>query len=131
MSVLKRWLPVAAWSAVILLASSDLFSSQHTGAFLRDVLGVEIPPLLHMLLRKLGHLTGYGILGALALRAARVDFARPVLASFAIVLLVAGIDELHQSTIPSRGGSAWDVLLDVVGAAIAIGIMIRRRGQRP
>jgi len=53
-----------------------------------------------------------------------------VLASFAIVLLVAGIDELNQSTIPSRGGSAWDVLLDVVGAAITIWLMIRVQKEK-
>jgi len=130
MPVLKRWLPVVAWSAVILIASSDYFSAAHTGSFLRGLFGGDVPPLLHYALRKLGHLLGYGILGALALRAARVDLQRPVLAAFAIVVLVAAIDEAHQATVPSRGGTGWDVLLDVVGAAIAIGLMIRVQKYR-
>lgn len=126
MNVVKRWLPVVVWSAVILAVSSDWFSTDNTGAFLRNLLGRDLPWTLHIVLRKLGHLTGYGILGALALRAARVDFRRPVMVAFAIVILVASIDELHQATMRSRTGNAGDVLLDVVGAAIAIGLLVQK-----
>jgi VanZ family protein len=125
MSVLKRWLPVVAWSAVILLTSNDQFSAVHTGGWLRELFP-SLPEFLNIAFRKLMHLTGYGILGALAFRAAR---ALP--AAFAVVLLVACTDEWHQSLYASRGASPWDVLLDVVGAAIAIGLMIRVKQYRP
>jgi VanZ family protein len=124
MAVLKRWLPVVVWSAVILMTSNDRFSAAHTGGWLRDLFP-SMPELANIALRKLMHLTGYGILGSLAFRATRVDFQRAVPVAFAVVFLVACTDEWHQSLYASRGASPWDVLLDVVGAAIAIGLMIR------
>ena len=125
MSVLKRWLPVVAWSAVILLTSNDRFSAAHTGELLRVIFGIPVPEAINTAMRKLAHLTGYGILGALAWRAARVDFKRSLIAAFAVVLLVASIDEWHQSMVASRGGSGWDVLLDLIGASIAIWLFRR------
>src|ERR1051326_5299135 len=44
-------------------------------------------------------------------------------------LAVAGIDEWHQSFVPSRGASVYDVLLDTVGALMAnviIRFMVKR-----
>jgi len=143
-----RWLAAAAWTAILLAASSDLFSASHTGGLLRHLLGGLSPAAfdaVHMALRKIGHLVAYGIASVLYLRALRggVDGA-PVaraprsrstarwqpLAAVAMVLLVASIDELHQSTIPSRTGSPVDVLIDVTGATIAqllTGMEWRRR----
>jgi len=120
-----------AWSAVILFVSSDFFSARNTGAFLHDLLGRDVPYTLHIILRKLGHLLGYGILGALAFRAARVDIPRrPILSAFAVVLLVAGIDEMHQATLASRTGSGWDVVLDLIGASIAVWLLRRTHNNR-
>ena len=124
--MLRRWLPVAVWSAVLFVTSGDLFSAGHTGAAFRTIFGVELPFSLHVALRKLTHVLGYGILGALAYRAARIDFRRPLTASFAIVLFVAVVSEWFQSRFPSRTGTVWDVLLDVVGAALAI-LFLRAR----
>ena len=117
---------MAAWSAVLFLASGDLFSADHTGAALRTIFGVEIPFSLHVALRKLTHVLGYGILGMLAYRAALVDFRRPLPASFAVVVFVAALSEWFQSRFPSRTGTVWDVLLDVVGAALAIAFLRAR-----
>lgn len=121
MRVVMRWLPVVAWSAVILAASSDLFSAERSGFVLRAILGHDLPHLLHVAVRKLGHLLAYGFLGILALRAARSGAT-----SVIVVLLVAVIDELHQATLASRSGSPWDVLLDVVGGALAIAFLRAR-----
>ena len=135
MQFVWRWLPVVAWSAVILAASSDLFSAERSGSVLRAILGHELPHLLHVAVRKLGHLLAYGFLGILALRAARSgglqpadgsDGLKPVATSVIVVLLVAVIDEWHQSTLASRSGSPWDVLLDVVGGALAIAFLRAR-----
>lgn len=111
---------MVAWSAVILSTSNDQFSATHTGSLLRELFG--LPDVVNVMLRKLAHLTGYGILGVLAFWAGR---GKQWMMPFAVVILVASTDEWLQSSVPSRGGSPWDVLLDVVGAAIAIGIMIR------
>ena len=126
MSLLKRWLPVVVWSAVILLTSNNNFSSAHTGAWIDTIFGVAVPHFVNVAFRKTLHLTGYGILGALAWRATK----GAVLQALLVAVVVAGIDEWHQSTLAARRGSAWDVLLDVVGALIAIGLIIRVQQYR-
>lgn len=120
-----RWLAVAGWTAVILLASSDAFSARESGGMLAWLFGDLLSPAafasLHFALRKLAHLVAYGILGALAFRASlRVDVA------LLIAVAVAVIDEVNQSRIPTRTGSGWDVALDLVGAMLAVAIYRRR-----
>jgi VanZ like family len=115
MESLKRWLPVVAWSAVILIASGDEFSATQSGGWFRAVFGFDAPYWLHVAIRKLTHLVAYGILGFLALRASNTKRAAVIVA-----LVVAVIDETHQSTLITRTGSPWDVLLDVIGAWLAV-----------
>jgi VanZ family protein len=124
-------LPPILWSGVILAASSDLFSSSHTGNVLGEVLTwiVGHPltessfELLHFLLRKTAHLTAYGILGALWLRAIRSGRSgwswNWAASAVALAAAVALIDEWHQTFVPSRTGTRIDVLIDTIGAAIA------------
>ena len=78
---------------------------------------------MNVAMRKLAHVGAYGFLAFLTFRAARMDFRRPILAAFVVVLLIATIDEWHQSTTRLRGGSPWDVLLDLCGAAIAVSLI--------
>jgi VanZ family protein len=124
---LTYWLPALAWAAMILAASSDLFSASHTGSWiekLTSTLGHGLAPrtleLVNHILRKLGHLTAYGILSALSFRALRGEESRWTLrwaiGAVAMAILVASIDEFHQSFVPSRTGMWQDVLLDTVGA---------------
>ncbi|HEY0156550.1 MAG TPA: VanZ family protein [Thermoanaerobaculia bacterium] len=115
MRLLKLWLPVALWAALILSASNDSFSADETGGFLARLFGGEIPFVVHYAIRKGGHLVAYGILGALAFRA-----NRRLAVAFVVVLLVAAIDETNQGMTRLRTGSVWDVLLDLAGAALAI-----------
>jgi VanZ family protein len=129
------WLPPIAWATMILAASSDVFSASHTGGWIEILtswLGRSVSPaaldLLNHILRKLGHVTAYGILSALSFRALRGERPRwnPRWAISAIVLtaLVASVDEFHQSFIPSRTGTWHDVVLDTA-AAIVVQITIR------
>jgi VanZ family protein len=73
---------------------------------------------------KLLHAVGYAVLGVLALRAFHGGFSRPRLEPIlyaALVVIVWGIsDEFHQSFVPGRDASGWDVLADVVGFLIAV-----------
>lgn len=136
---MRCWLPVFLWTAVILAASSDLFSSRNTGSLLETLVVAivgykpESFPLLHAAVRKLGHLCEYAILGGLAFRAARGDrggFAIPwAVTAVAIALVVAGIDEWHQTFVPSRTGSPADVALDAAGASLAQ-MIVRVRTSR-
>lgn len=125
------------WTLAILATSTDLFSGAHTGSILATLFAHRLTPealhALNAVFRKCAHLTGYGILGALwfrALRGERRGWSWPwMLGAVAIAAAVAGIDEWHQSFVPSRGGTPWDVLLDTVGALMAnviIRFMVKR-----
>ena len=116
---------------VVLAASSAEFSAANTGSLIRSILAWLLPGLhphhvdvIHGVVRKLGHFTEYAILGALWFRGlARSGVARPPAAAWlALVISVACavVDETHQSFVPSRTGSARDVLLDSMGALAAI-----------
>ena len=72
---------------------------------------------------KLLHTIGYAGLGVLALRAFHGGFERPRLAATVyagLTVILWGIsDEIHQSFVPGRDATAWDVVADAVGFAIA------------
>jgi VanZ family protein len=74
--------------------------------------------------RKAAHLTVYGILAGLWLRAFLRERALPrstaSWTSLAITVAWACVDELHQTTVPTRTGSAMDVALDAMGAAAVL-----------
>ena len=139
--LIRYWLPVGLWMAAIFIASTDLFSGEHTHSVLGAVMDFFIPGLspeavafLNTVLRKLGHLTEYFILGWLLFRAFRADSPagwRPGWAvwTFAIAVLYAAGDEWHQGFVATRTASALDVGIDSIGAALAV--LVRRvRGTR-
>lgn len=116
MRLVRLWLPVILWAAVILSASNDSFSAGHSGGWLRRLLGREVPYAVHVTIRKMAHLLEYAILGALTWRA-----DRRVAIALGVAALVAITDETRQSFTVSRTGSPWDVGLDVIGAAVGVG----------
>lgn len=81
--------------------------------------------LLEHLVRKLGHVTEYMILGILTCSFLRRLTPRKVaLIALAICILYASSDEFHQMFVNGRGPAVTDVLLD--SAAAAAGICIIR-----
>jgi VanZ family protein len=78
--------------------------------------------------RKLIHATTYGVLWFLWWRALRHRGA-----AVAITLLYAISDEYHQTFVHGRHGSPLDVLIDMAGVAIAVGLSRRSRpaARRP
>jgi len=113
MRFLKQWLPVIVWAVVIVSASSDAFSSDHTRHWLEVLLRRDLPDAVNYGVRKASHVLEYAVLGALAWRADR----RLALA-IGIALAVASIDELRQTFTLTRTGSPWDVLLDGCGGTV-------------
>ena len=125
------WIPPIVWAAAIFAASTELLSSDQTGRLLAaGVNAVFGHPLsspqfaaLHFAVRKAGHLTEYFIFGWLLFRAIRGDRQgfdiRWALAAIVIAALYAASDEWHQSFVPLRTPSAWDVLIDTTGATLA------------
>ena len=81
-------------------------------------------PVAHLYWDKLLHAVGYAVLGVLALRAFHGGFWRlrlePTLYAALVVILWGISDEFHQSFVPGRDASPWDVLADVAGFAIAV-----------
>jgi VanZ family protein len=132
--VLARVAPPVLWMAVIAVFSGGLFASDETGAWLLPLLAKSFPwagpgqlHALHAALRKLGHLTEYGILGALWLRAFP-GHPRAERWAVALSVLYAGLDELRQGLAPNRSPSLLDVGVDAAGALVAVGCL--RPGSR-
>jgi hypothetical protein len=109
---LLRWLPVVVWAGLIFGLSSIPDLGTGLGGW-------------DLVLRKLAHAAEYAVLGALLQRA----LGRPWVA-FAAGALYAVSDELHQSFVPGREGSALDVALDAVGVAVGVAVWRRAWAQR-
>jgi VanZ family protein len=135
------WIPALLWMGVIAAESSDLFSSAHTGKLLYSLLSavwgsMDLPRFLvwHSLLRKAGHVFGYGLLNLLFFRAWRETLPSPLRSRWMLrwanaallgTILVAALDEWHQSYLPARTGTVRDVALDTC-AGLAVQFILWR-----
>jgi VanZ family protein len=142
--VFRAWIPALLWLAVIAWESTPMMSAGNTQRFLFVVIRFFDPQitifqlqLLNAVGRKLGHCFGYAMLSLLMLRAwwstlllprwaPQVPTLRAMLLCWSaraagIALLstaaVAGLDEWHQSFLPARTGTIYDVALDTMAAA--------------
>jgi VanZ family protein len=113
MGLVSRYAPPLAVMALIFALSATPDLSSGLGAW-------------DTLLRKLGHITIYGILWLTLARATR--WRRPVLASV-IAIAYAISDEVHQSFVEGRHGTAVDVTIDALGVGLAVlaWILVTRR----
>ena len=73
--------------------------------------------------RKIVHAASFGTLAYLWFWTLRGRFPHPMLAAAVISVLYAATDEFHQSFVPSRMASPWDVLIDTVGAALGLFVL--------
>jgi len=126
------WATTLAWTVTIYQLSTGTFAARFTEWMLREalgLLGITMSPasfdLLHHLVRKLAHLTEYGIYALLlygsfgggkdfAWHGRRAAWCAGIAAAYSL------IDELHQFFVPERGGSLLDSALDTTGAALAM-----------
>ncbi len=138
----KRLGPPLAWMALIMWFSTDRFSAENTRGMIGLFLQWFAPGLqpdefefIHGLVRKLAHLTEYGVLGLLWFRALGRDRAITLSAVAAVSLLIcvawAALDEWHQSFVPSRTASVVDVAIDSSGAFLAlVGMVVVKRNRK-
>jgi VanZ family protein len=139
----KNWLQAIAWACLISILSTDEFSSQHTSRFILPVLHWLFPrasadtlDLMHLIIRKMAHLTEYFIFSIFLFHGLRGKDRGWQLrwAIWAVVLAggYAALDEFHQVFVPSRHASPWDALIDTTGAAagqIALWLWHLRRAK--
>ena len=139
----KYWMPTLVWMALIFIGSTDVLSAEHTSRFLVPFLRWFDPHIswatlnaLQMAIRKLGHLTEYGILAALLWRGLRggTQWPRKMSTLLGVVLIGCAIfaasDEFHQSFIASRSSSVHDVIVDICGAVTGLLICVAVSGRK-
>jgi len=113
---LWRWLPLLIWMGLIFWLSSQTRS--------------EVPSfgVWDLLVKKGAHFLGYGLLALLAYfamageRSGSVE-KRPFLIALLITILYAMSDEWHQRFVPTRNGTAVDVLIDSLGGIAALAVL--------
>jgi VanZ family protein len=126
-----RYAPLFILTAVILLSSGYATMSETSrfiGPLLKFLFPAASPEFItfaHGLIRKAAHPCVYALLGFLASRAffySSHAFLRRSWHLFALifVFLVATIDEIQQSFVPTRTGIPSDVVLDLAGATVAV-----------
>jgi VanZ family protein len=134
-SLARYWLPVVIWMAVIFSASGDHQSFQRSSRIIGPLVHWLFPNISEARLnavvtavRKGAHVTEYAILGLLLWRALRKPARsdprpwswRAAGGGVGLVALYAASDEIHQTFVPSRQGSVWDVLIDTTGAVLGL-----------
>jgi VanZ family protein len=115
---------------VIAVESTEFMGADHTSAPLRwlyeHLFGTVSDHQwyqIHHFIRKSGHFVGYGLVALTWLRAwwmslPRIGFFKDALLALLGTAVVATSDEFHQSFLPNRTSSGWDVLLDCCGAVV-------------
>jgi len=123
LNILRYWLPVVLWMAVI--------------SYISSVPGSEFPDLGIVFADKIFHFTEYFILGVLLAKAISATSAgfktltrdkvfHIILISVIISLLYGMLDEFHQLFVAERGMDLLDLLSDVSGASIGAALFLYR-----
>jgi VanZ family protein len=116
--VILRWFPVLLIMLIIFLFSAKPSS--------------ELPnfDVADRIVKKAGHMVGYALLALSCWRALGFLPGRNWVA-WCLAILYAVTDELHQSFVPGRSPSIWDVMLfDNLGALISLGLFSLHKTQR-
>lgn len=127
------------WMAVMVHFSTQQWGGEQTESILATLLTWGFPALLahlspeqlstlNFVVRKGAHLMEYAILTLLSFSVGTIGLQRPwkSVLPWAWVgsALFAVTDEAHQSFVPNRGASPMDVLIDMTGALLAVGMIM-------
>ncbi|GMO00110.1 VanZ family protein [Parageobacillus thermoglucosidasius] len=136
---IQRWGFVVLWCIVIYCFSEfPLFTGENTKRILEAVLGYlpfghggdGASSPLNFIVRKLAHLTEFGILAVLVWRALepmRLAYA----GAWLFATMYAVTDEWHQSFEPGRTATPKDVAIDSCGALLGlIGVFLYMRWKK-
>jgi VanZ family protein len=112
MKIVRYWIPVITWMCVIFFFSS------------RQKVVVSEDNQLNFLFFKTLHVLEYYMLYFLSFRAVKYTWRNHpkgmwCIVAFAITILYAVTDEVHQLFVPTREGRLRDVIIDAGGAALS------------
>jgi VanZ family protein len=128
------WVPAALSVLMIALESTSTMSAANTSRWLYPLwvhlFGTPTPAhweQVHHLIRKTGHFVGYGLVSLAFFYSWRQTLHRMAVRRWTLwrrasvlavlcTLVIASLDEYHQSFLPSRTSSPRDVLIDLCGA---------------
>jgi VanZ family protein len=119
---------------VIFFASGDTRSVTHSSRIIEPLVHWLFPHLpadqiwpFVLFFRKCAHLTEYAVFALLLWRAIRAHSApttgwswRVARNAWLVVVVYASTDEFHQSFVPGRQASPWDVVIDSIGGAAGL-----------
>jgi VanZ family protein len=130
------WLPAMLSVVMIALESTATMSAANTSHWLYPFWVKFFGPLsdarwsqVHHLIRKTGHFVGYGVVSLaffyswrqtlyhMAVRGWSL-FRRASVLAVVSTVVIASLDEFHQSFLPSRTSSVFDVGIDFCGAVV-------------
>jgi len=113
----KRWIPAAAWMALIFVLSAQSMFPLPGVSWLDEVLRIA------------AHLLLYAALGFLLCRAVMPDGARSTSKVAAVLIWAAAYavsDEWRQSFVPGRDASLFDWAVDMLGALAGCAVYFGR-----
>ncbi len=116
-NIIKYWLPIFAWCAVIYYLSSI------------PELKSDFPNQWDFISRKIAHMAEYGILTFLFFRAVAINlsFRRSIAYSALFSITYALTDEYHQLFVFGRSGSLTDVFIDTLGIFFTTILIYKKR----
>ncbi len=122
---------------LIYMASGDQHSGEHSSRIVEPIVKWFFPGIspaglerADLIARKMAHVTVYAVLAALLWLAFVGTFDRvsgrwtwrPALWTIGLIILYAISDEVHQTRVPTRQGTHWDVFIDTGGASLGLTI---------
>jgi len=127
---LKYWIPALLVAILISTFSTHYFSDEQTGRIILPILHWLFPRatqhtlhLMHIGIRKLAHVTEFGVFSTTVFRGVRAERigwqASWALITLLIAAAYASLDELHQWFVPFRHATPRDVAIDTFGALLA------------
>jgi VanZ family protein len=128
MGVMFHFSSKAAWGGAHTLSLLEVLLASSFPALLES-LSLQQLEILNLGVRKLAHLTEYGILAWLGFCTwyfgTRWPYSRALLLALLGSVIYAIADEVHQSFVPGRTALLSDVLIDILGVLAALWLIER------
>jgi VanZ family protein len=116
------WIVIFAWCIMIFsITESPAATSENTSSIIKYLTNAPqvLVDIIDYIVRKMAHVSLFGLLAVFLYLANQERKKAPILAWF-LATLYGATDEIHQIFAPGRTPLVTDVLIDSVGAVIAL-----------